>query len=70
MAEPEPDDEVAVRRSDLDPSVWVPITLGFGDQSCFLHAGGMRAVKAWAERRYGVTTWRRVDRHEWRGRVE
>ncbi len=43
-------DLVVIERSYIDTRVWVPWTTGYGDQSCFLNAGGFRAVRAWAER--------------------
>jgi hypothetical protein len=60
-------DAVVVTRSRLDPAVWVPYPSGFGDQSAFLHAGGLRAVKRWAEREYGVVGWKKTGPDHWEG---
>jgi hypothetical protein len=33
----------------------------------FLHAGGLRAVKRWAEREYGVVGWKKTGPDHWEG---
>jgi hypothetical protein len=44
------DDVWTVTRSLLNPRVWLPYDHE-GDQSCFLYAGSLTAVKAWVETR-------------------
>lgn len=58
-------------RSRLDPRVWIADIVG--DEHCFEHAGGLRAVRRWVEEqvaRYGrdvdeVLSWKRDDAGSW-----
>lgn len=59
--------DIRVLRSELDVRVWVPSLPGT-DEWCFLHAGGERAVKAWALGQYThgqPTQWRREGPDQW-----
>ena len=50
------EDVWTVSRSMLDPRVWLPYGHD-GDQSCFLHAGALKAVKAWVEEHEDMTVY-------------
>lgn len=55
--------DVNLVRSYEDETTWVPVMPG-GDSTCFLHAGPIRKVKAYAEDVIGEdVTWRR-DTHD------
>lgn len=64
----EPDDEVFVRRSAIDPMVWYCLAGNQGDLSSLLCPGRIRAVKRYAEEHLSFgepIRWVRRDPDTW-----
>lgn len=62
------DDHWIVTRSPIDDRTWVPVPMGFGEQTHMTCAGPLRAVKWYVEQQEGgPVAWTRVDRDNWKG---